>query len=126
MHSLHPGVLSLFLEENNLEFWNDYKLLFQSDNFVTKNQSLEVLHHILLKSEYEQFRIRFLSAGKNLAITMTLLADESKKIQNNAYNLFILFLLNPSMPPAVRKILAMNQEKLIRFVTSFQKEREGK
>jgi len=124
MHILHPERFALFMQDNPDEFWKHYRELFASENFVTKHQSLEVLYNILQKHEYRAVRAHYLRFGKNLATTMTYMADDSKKIQYSAFCLFKMFVLSPEKSPSVRKVLVLNRDKLLRFLQSYQLARE--
>jgi calcium binding protein 39 len=55
---------------------------------------------------------------------MNLLRDPSRSIQYEAFHLFKVFVANPAKPPAVAEILAKNADRLMRFLSDFQTDRE--
>ncbi|KAJ6764128.1 PROTEIN MO25 [Salix koriyanagi] len=56
---------------------------------------------------------RYILEVRYLKVLMTLLEDSSKNIQIAAFNIFKVFVANPSKPREVKMILAKNHEKLL-------------
>ena len=55
---------------------------------------------------------------------MNLLRDESRSIAFEAFHVFKVFVANPNKAPAVAAVLAANREKLLRYLETFQADRE--
>ena len=57
-------------------------------------------------------------------LVMNLLRDPSRSIQFEAFHLFKVFVANPAKPPQVLDILTKNADRLLRFLSDFQSDRE--
>lgn len=68
--------------------------------------------------------MRYIGEVSHLILIMTLLRDSSRSIQFEAFHLFKVFVANPSKPAPVVEILAKNADRLMRFLSDFQIDRE--
>lgn len=70
------------------QFFSRYAALVQSDNYVTKRQSLKMLGEILLDRTNFAVMTRYIASEDNLKMMMNLLRDKSKNIQFEAFHVF--------------------------------------
>ncbi|KAI8342590.1 calcium-binding protein 39-like protein [Chlamydoabsidia padenii] len=120
----HKQMTSEFLDTNYEEFFNHYKRLLTSENYVTKRQSLKLLGEILLDRSNFNVMTRYISNADNLKLMMNLLRDKSRNIQFEAFHVFKVFVANPNKNKPILDILVKNQEKLIVFLNNFHNDRQ--
>ncbi|KAG0742444.1 hypothetical protein G6F57_000030 [Rhizopus arrhizus] len=120
----HKSVVSDFMDANYDDFFDHYKKLLQSENYVTKRQSLKLLGEILLDRTNFTIMTRYISNADNLKLMMNLLRDRSKNIQFEAFHVFKVFVANPHKTKPIMDILVKNQEKLVYFLGNFHNERQ--
>ncbi|KAI8641531.1 Mo25-like protein [Parasitella parasitica] len=120
----HKAVVADFLDAHYDEFFSKYKELLQSENYVTKRQSLKLLGEILLDRSNFSVMTRYISSAENLKLMMNLLRDKSKNIQFEAFHVFKVFVANPHKTKQIVDILLKNQEKLIHFLGNFHNDRQ--
>jgi len=123
--TLHKQISADFLEKNYDEIFKYYTKLLNSTNYVTRRLSLKLLGELLLDRTHFNIMTRYISEPKNLKLMMNLLRDKSKNIQFEAFHVFKVFVANPNKPPAILDILLKNQQRLIKFLSAFQKEKEA-
>ena len=82
----HP--IDDFLEKNYDYFFEKYTGLLNSQNYVTKRQSLKLLGELLLDKQNYSIMMRYISNVDNLKLLMNLLRDKSKNIQYEAFHVF--------------------------------------
>ena len=103
------------------------KMLINSENYVTRRQSLKLLSDILLERENFSVMKRFVDNPANLKTMMNLLRDRSRNIQFEAFHVFKVFCSKSTQKTdAVHDILQKNKERMISFLMNFQNDREGK
>ncbi|XP_020904274.1 calcium-binding protein 39 [Exaiptasia diaphana] len=119
----HKITCAEFLDKNYDKFFNHYKGLLHSDNYVTKRQSLKLLGELLLDRHNFTVMTRYISNPENLKLMMNLLRDKSRNIQFEAFHVFKVFVANPNKTPAILEILLKNKEKLVEFLTNFHTDR---
>ena len=68
--------------------------------------------------------MRYIGSASHLKLVMNLLRDPSRSIQFEAFHLFKVFVANPAKPPPVLEILTNNADRLLRFLSDFQSDRE--
>lgn len=120
----HKSISSEFLESNYDPFFNGhYSRLLNSENYVTKRQSLKLLGELLLDRHNFSIMTRYISSPDNLKLMMTMLKERSRNIQFEAFHVFKVFVANPNKPKAILDILLRNKEKLVDFLTKFQPDR---
>ncbi len=105
-------------------FFNRYNTtLVQSNSYVTKRQSIKLLGEILLDRSNYTVMTRYVDSGEHLKICMNLLRDDRKMVQYEGFHVFKVFVANPHKSVAVQKILIMNRDKLLTFLSHFLEER---
>lgn len=119
----HKVICAEFLEANYDTFFSKYQRLLNSDNYVTKRQSLKLLGELLLDRHNFSIMTKYISSPENLKLMMTMLKDRSRNIQFEAFHVFKVFVANPNKPRPILDILLRNQDKLVDFLTRFQTDR---
>lgn len=119
----HKLLSSEFLEANYENFFSEFQNLLNSNNYVTKRQSLKLLGELLLDRHNFSVMTRYISNQDNLKLMMTILKDKSRNIQFEAFHVFKVFVANPNKPKPILDILLRNKEKLVDFLTKFQTDR---
>ncbi|CAK6442876.1 unnamed protein product [Pipistrellus nathusii] len=119
----HKVLVADFLEKNYDTIFEDYEKLLQSENYVTKRQSLKLLGELILDRHNFAIMTKYISKPENLKLMMNLLRDKSPNIQFEAFHVFKVFVASPHKTQPIVEILLKNQPKLIEFLSSFQKER---
>jgi len=120
----HKTMVAEFLEKNYERFFTFFTLLINSQNYVTKRQSLKLLGEILLDRANFTVMTRYIASESNLKLMMNLLRDKSKNIQFEAFHVFKVFVANPKKPPQIETILRRNKEKLLAFLKDFHNDKE--
>ncbi|RKP11196.1 Mo25-like protein [Thamnocephalis sphaerospora] len=127
----HKTLVSGFLQENYEKasdwyhaFFECYTVLLNSENYVTKRQSIKLLGEILLDRANFNVMTRYISSADNLKLMMNLLRDGSRSIQFEAFHVFKVFVANPNKNRPVSEILRKNREKLINFLSSFHNDHD--
>jgi len=120
----HKTVSAEFLEKNYDEFFQHFTGLLNSENYVTRRQSLKLLGELLLDRANFNIMTKYISDQNNLKLMMTLLRDKSRSIQFEAFHVFKVFVANPNKPPPILLILSKNKEKLIAFLSNFHNDKE--
>lgn len=98
--------------------------LAAQSNYMTRRMTLQLLSTILLNRSNYNVMIRYISSSSNLVTILNLLRDPSPHITLDAFQVFKIFVANPSKPPEVVKILVDNKVKLIKYLEGLHKERE--
>ncbi|XP_045677830.1 calcium-binding protein 39-like [Phyllostomus hastatus] len=119
----HKVLVAEFLEQNYDTIFEDYEKLLQSENYVTKRQSLKLVGELILDRHNFAIMTKYISKPENLKVMMNLLRDKSASIQFEAFHVFKVFVASPHKTQPIVEILVKNQPKLIEFLSSFQKER---
>ncbi|KAK4528468.1 hypothetical protein GAYE_SCF56G6411 [Galdieria yellowstonensis] len=120
----HKQVVAKYLQDNYELVLNDYfRRLLQSSNYVTRRQSLRLLGSLLTERINLPIMRRYISETENLKLVMNLLLDRSKSIQFEAFQVFKIFVANPSKPKEIEEILFKNKEKLVQFLEHFHEDR---
>lgn len=84
----HKNLASEFLQDNYEKFFEEYNKLIDSNNYVTKRQSLKLLGEILLDRKNFNVMIRYINDAENLKLMMMLLSGKQKTIQFEAFHVF--------------------------------------
>lgn len=119
----HKQLSADFLEAEYEKFFTYYQKLLNSDNYVTKRQSLKLLGELLLDRHNFTIMTRYISCPDNLKLMMNMLKDKSRNIQFEAFHVFKVFVANPNKPRSIADILLRNKDKLVDFLTKFQTDR---
>ncbi|XP_033118756.1 calcium-binding protein 39-like isoform X1 [Anneissia japonica] len=119
----HKLLAAEFLELNYNKVFEHYQKLLDSDNYVTRRQSLKLLGELLLDRHNYTTMTKYISNPDNLKLMMNLLRDKSRNIQFEAFHVFKVFVANPTKGKPVLDILVKNKEKLIDYLKAFHIER---
>eukprot|EP00128_Syssomonas_multiformis_P014129 Colp12_sorted_trinity150504_noHs@4704 len=121
----HKALCAEFLEKNYDKFFSAglYTKLLNSENYVTKRQSLKLLGELLLDRSNFNIMTKYISSPDNLKLMMNMLRDKSKNIQFEAFHVFKVFVANPNKPKPILDILLKNKERMIDFLSKFHNDR---
>lgn len=120
----HKELVPRYLTINFDLFFTRYNsTLVQSNSYVTKRQSIKLLGEILLDRSNYSVMTAYVDSGEHLKICMNLLRDDRKMVQYEGFHVFKVFVANPHKSVAVQKILIMNREKLLAFLSNFLSDR---
>ncbi|CAG8639656.1 5335_t:CDS:2, partial [Acaulospora colombiana] len=84
----HKTLVAEFLDANYDTFFRCYTKLLNSNNYVTKRQSLKLLGEILLDRCNFNVMTKYIANAENLKLMMNLLRDKSRNIQFEAFHVF--------------------------------------
>ncbi|KAK8094403.1 Mo25-like protein [Apiospora hydei] len=120
----HKDLVPRYLAVNFELFFDRYNhVLVQSNSYVTKRQSIKLLGEILLDRSNYNVMTAYVDRGEHLKICMNLLRDDRKMVQYEGFHVFKVFVANPHKSVAVQKILLMNRDKLLNFLSHFLEDR---
>jgi calcium binding protein 39 len=119
----HKMLAAEFLEANYDQVFVPYEQLLNSDNYVTRRQSLKLLGELLLDRHNFSVMTKYISSPDNLKLMMNMLKEKARNIQFEAFHVFKVFVANPNKPKPILDILLRNQEKLIEFLSKFHTDR---
>ncbi|VDK69239.1 unnamed protein product [Litomosoides sigmodontis] len=119
----HKAVCAEFLDSKYDEFFQAYQNLLNSENYVTRRQSLKLLGELLLDRHNFNIMTRYINNADNLKLMMNMLKEKSRSIQFEAFHVFKVFVANPNKSKAVADILLRNKEKLVEFLNNFHTDR---
>ncbi|KAG1665848.1 Protein Mo25 [Nymphon striatum] len=119
----HKILCAEFLEQNYDKVFTNYQKLLNSENYVTKRQSLKLLGELLLDRHNFTVMTKYISNPENLKLMMMMLKEKSRNIQFEAFHVFKVFVANPNKPKPILDILLRNKEKLVEFLTKFHTDR---
>eukprot|EP01133_Synstelium_polycarpum_P007212 gene7212-8376_t len=120
----HKALSAEFLEKNYDQVFERYTILLNSQNYVTRRQSIKLLGELLLDRSNFNIMTKYISSSANLKLMMNLLKDKSKSIQYEAFHVFKVFVANPNKTKPILDILSKNKEKLIMFLSQFHTDKE--
>ena len=87
--SKHKEMVATYLETNYDQFFLKYnQKLIQSENYVIKRQSIKLLGELLLDRANYNVMTKYVDSGDHLKICMTLLRDDRKMINYEAFHVF--------------------------------------
>uniref|UniRef100_A0A1B6KF07 Protein Mo25 n=2 Tax=Graphocephala atropunctata TaxID=36148 RepID=A0A1B6KF07_9HEMI len=119
----HKLLCAEFLELNYDKVFSHYQRLLNSENYVTRRQSLKLLGELLLDRHNFTVMTKYISNPENLKLMMNMLKEKSRNIQFEAFHVFKVFVANPNKPKPILDILLRNQDKLVEFLTRFHTDR---
>ncbi|CAI8011409.1 Calcium-binding protein 39 [Geodia barretti] len=120
----HKILCANFLETNYEKVFVDhYQKLLNSENYVTRRQSLKLLGELLLDRHNFTTMSLYINNPDNLKLMMKMLIDPSRNIQFEAFHVFKVFVANPNKSKPILDILLRNREKLTDFLTKFHTDR---
>lgn len=123
MITKHKTMCAEFLEKNYDRFFDAYQHLLNSENYVTRRQSLKLLGELLLDRHNFNVMTRYISNPDNLKLMMNMLKEKSRSIQFEAFHVFKVFVANPNKPKPIADILIRNKERLVDFLGKFHTDR---
>jgi calcium binding protein 39 len=88
----HKILCADFLEVNYDKVFNHYQRLLNSENYVTRRQSLKLLGELLLDRHNFTVMTRYISNPDNLKLMMNMLKERSRNIQFEAFHVFKVIL----------------------------------
>ena len=88
MLTKHKTIVVEFMDTKYDKFFFHYSKLINSENYVTKRQSLKLLGELLLDRSNFVVMTRYISNPENLKTMMNLLRDKSRNIQFEAFHVF--------------------------------------
>lgn len=77
-----------FLEANYDKVFGNYQRLLNSENYVTRRQSLKLLGELLLDRHNFSIMTRYITNPDNLKLMMNMLKEKSRNIQFEAFHVF--------------------------------------
>ncbi len=120
----HKDLVPRYLAVNFDLFFDRYNtVLVQSNSYVTKRQSIKLLGEILLDRANYNIMTAYVDRGEHLKICMNLLRDDRKMVQYEGFHVFKVFVANPHKSVPVQKILIMNRDRLLQFLSHFLEDR---
>ncbi|KUI67968.1 Conidiophore development protein hymA [Cytospora mali] len=120
----HKDIIPRYLAVNFDMFFDKYNhILVQSNSYVTKRQSIKLLGELLLDRSNYNIMTAYVDSGEHLKICMNLLRDDRKMVQYEGFHVFKVFVANPHKSVPVQKILLMNRDKLLTFLSHFLEDR---
>ncbi|CAO4363712.1 Protein CBR-MOP-25.2 [Caenorhabditis briggsae] len=119
----HKNMCAEYLDNNYDRFFTAYAALTNSENYVTRRQSLKLLGELLLDRHNFSTMNKYITSPENLKTVMELLRDKRRNIQYEAFHVFKIFVANPNKPRPITDILNRNRDKLVEFLTAFHNDR---
>ncbi|CCE72654.1 Piso0_000244 [Millerozyma farinosa CBS 7064] len=115
----HKKLVSEFLANNYDNFTTSINQLIQSNNYVTKRQSVRLLAELVLQRQNQYFLNRYFDDTNNLKLIMLLLSNKSKNLQIEGFHIFKFFVAKPKKSQRILDILIKNKENFIAFFQNF-------
>lgn len=112
----HKLLCSEFLEANYDKVFGHYQRLLNSENYVTRRQSLKLLGELLLDRHNFSVMTRYISNPDNLKLMMNMLKEKSRNIQFEAFH---VFKVSCSLSSLIIVIYVSFQFTLLRCLHSF-------
>ncbi|CAF4732484.1 unnamed protein product, partial [Rotaria sp. Silwood2] len=122
----HKSLCADFLERNYDQFFNKYRDLLNSENYVTRRQSLKILSTVILENANLSILKKFSCDIDKFTLIYGLFPSEAFALNTKSgiiTKLMTIFVANPTKPKAISDILLRNREKLIDFLTTFHTDR---
>lgn len=119
----HKILAADHLEKHYDEVFTQYRNLLDSENYVTRRQSLKLLGELLLDRANFTVMTIYIGNPENLKLMMNLLRAKSRNIQFEAFHVFKVFVANPKKSKAIMDILLKNKQKLVSFLEAFHNDR---
>mmetsp|Transcript_3168 Transcript_3168/g.5065 ORF Transcript_3168/g.5065 Transcript_3168/m.5065 type:complete len:349 (-) Transcript_3168:40-1086(-) len=120
----HRTLVAKFLKDNFDRFFESYKKLLTSENYVTRRQSVKLLGEIIVHRSNFDIMSKYIASRAQLMLMMNLLRDKSKSIQYEAFHVFKVFVANPNKPAEISDIIVRNKERLVAFLKQFRNDIE--
>ncbi|SCV04643.1 LANO_0G11452g1_1 [Lachancea nothofagi CBS 11611] len=115
-----PVATEFFSQPINLQkFIDKINKLMAHGNYVTKRQSVKLLHSLIMIRSYNHLLTAYINSPDNLKLIMILLSDRSKNLQLGSFNIFKVFVANPRKSKPILDIMVKNRDKLLHYLMSF-------
>jgi calcium binding protein 39 len=86
--------VATYLETNFDMFFSKYnRMLIQSDNYVTKRQSIKLLGELLLDRANYNVMTKYVDSSEHLKLCMKLLLDDRRMINYEGFHVFKVYSL---------------------------------
>lgn len=115
----HKKLVSDFLANNYEACTSHINKLIQSNNYVTKRQSVRLLSDLVLQRQNQSFLNKYFDDTVNLKLVMILLSDKLKNLQIEGFHIFKFFVAKPKKSQKVLDILIKNKKNFIDFFGTF-------
>eukprot|EP01083_Nonionella_stella_P234595 825710_1 len=125
MEGLVASYLDTEFEDIFMKRFNQNLLNSDNANYITRRVSLQILSAVLLTRTNYKVMMKYISNRSNLKTIMMLLRDSSAHITLEAFNVFKIFVANPTKPDEIIRILADNKVKLVKYLTGLHQEKEA-
>jgi calcium binding protein 39 len=133
----HKPLVATYLETNFDTFFSKYnRMLIQSENYVTKRQSIKLLGELLLDRANYKVMTKYVDSSEHLKLCMKLLLDDRRMINYEGFHVFKVsfssfcillinqvFVANPNKSYPVQRMLMNNRERLLHFLPNFLNDR---
>ncbi|CCE61736.1 hypothetical protein TPHA_0B00640 [Tetrapisispora phaffii CBS 4417] len=106
------------IESNSNKFIINMNKLIAHGNYVTKRQSLKLLHDLIIVKS-NNIMMSYINSPENMKLIMTVMTDKSKLLQLDAFNIFKIFVANPRKTKPILDILIKNRDKLLLYLNNF-------
>ncbi|CUM66189.1 uncharacterized protein PRCAT00003847001 [Priceomyces carsonii] len=117
--TIHKKLVSEFLSKNYDAFTSNINKLIQSDNYVTKRQSVRLLSELVLQRQDQFFLNKYFDDTNNLKLIMILMCDKLKNLQIEGFHIFKFFVAKPKKSQRILDILIKNKENFLEFFKTF-------
>jgi calcium binding protein 39 len=126
MLTAHRSQCAKFLGENFEKFFSHYNSLLESQNYVTKRQSLKFLRELLLYHRNREILTRYINNPDNLKIILNFLSTSTiDATQLAGFHIFELFVLNKEKSTLIIELLSRNKKKLVNSIKMFSHRATG-
>lgn len=117
--TIHKKLVSEFLAKNYEIFNASMNQLIQSDNYVTKRQSVRLLAELVLLKQNQVFLNKYFDDTNNLKLIMLLLSDKLSILQLEGFHIFKFFVAKPKKSQKILDILIKNKGNFMAFFQKF-------
>src|SRR5215469_10143236 len=106
-------MVATYLETNFDLFFSKYnRMLIMSDNYVIKRQSIKLLGELLLDRANYNVMTKYVDSSEHLKICMTLLRDDRRMINYEAFHVFKV----PSIFPSSRSMKKLSRHRCLSLI----------
>uniref|UniRef100_A0A1I7ZMG8 DUF2013 domain-containing protein n=1 Tax=Steinernema glaseri TaxID=37863 RepID=A0A1I7ZMG8_9BILA len=120
----HKQLTANYLMDNYTPFFKSYAKLVQSENYVTRRQSMEFLSELLAESLNQEVTDKYIESAENLKLILHVMQDRSHIIEFEAFNVLKMFVTNPNKSMEVMHLFIDERENLLEFLENFLPEND--
>jgi calcium binding protein 39 len=113
-------MVATYLETNFDLFFSKYnRMLIQSDNYVTKRQSIKLIGELLLDRANYNVMTKYVDSSEHLKLCMKLLLDDRRMINYEGFHVFKVSGHKPTKTPySMRRLFNFDEtHKMPRFLS---------